>query len=275
MIHIVLPVNFSVEVRESIIVFIKQMLERTQDVQFTLLHAYDTTGHGSAIMHDMSELLEKNAMRDLLYEKKKIEEKVAEAQINTYVGRGLLANVVNEYEQTCKVDFMVLPLKGNNMLQSILMSSKPSKLAEKSNVPMLFLPNSDNVKLPTEIAFGTDLKPFQNTDDFKGILHISEILDAKLHFVYVQEDGVSKKADFEKYYAKHLQKVSYDYTEIENKDAAKGLVEFIKAKNLDGIALIERKGNFLKRLFHLSVLDEMLEQAKLPIIVINELREAE
>ncbi len=272
MIHIVLPINFSVEVRESLIDFIKQMLQKTDDVQFTLLHAYDTTGYGAAMMHDMSERLEKNAMRDLLYEKKQIEKEVAKAQINTYVGRGLLANVVNDYEQTCKVDFMVLPLKGSNMLQSILMSHKPSELAQRSNVPMLFLPNSDNVKLPTKIAFGTDVKPFQNTDDFKGILDISEILDAKLQFVYVQEDGVSKKADFEKHYAAHLKNVAYEYTEIENKDAAKGLMTFIKDEKLDGIALIERKGNFLKRLFNLSVLDEMLEQAKLPIIVINELR---
>lgn len=273
--HIVLPVNFSLEVRNSLIAFINQILEKTQDVQFTLLHAYDTTGYGAASLHDISDRLEKNAMQDLMYEKRKIEEVVPQAQLNTYVGRGILSSVVNNYEKTTKIDFMVLPLKGSNMLQSILMSSKPSQLAEKSNVPMLFLPDAAHVKLPREIAFGTDVKPFQNVEDFAGLLNICHILDAKLHFVYVSEDGVDKRDDFEKYYVSQLKDFKYDYTKVVEKNAAKGLLEFIKKQKLDGIALIERKGNFLKHLFSQSVLDEMLELAKLPVMVINELREAE
>lgn len=273
--HIVLPVNFSLEVRNSLIAFIKQILEKTQDVQFTLLHAYDTTGYGSASLHDISERLEKNAMQDLMYEKKKIEEFVPNAQINTYVGRGVLSSVVNNYEKSSNVDFMVLPLKGSNMLQSILMSNKPSQLAEKSNVPMLFLPDAEHVKLPTEIAFGTDVQPFQNAEDFQDLLNICRVLDAKLHFVYVDEEGEDKTEDFEKYYATHLGEFEYDYTQVSEKDAAKGLLKFIKEQKLDGIALIERKGNFLQRLFSQSVLDEMLELAKLPVMVINELRESE
>ncbi len=271
--HLVLPVNFSSEVRDSLIVFIKQILGKTKDVQFTLLHAYDTTGYGSATLHNMSDRLEKNAMQDLLYEKKKIKEEVPEAQLNTYVGHGELARVVNSFEKSCEVDFMVLPLKGGNMLQSILASSKPSQLAQRSNVPMLFLPSAEHLKLPVEIAFGTDVKPFQNVEDFKGLLNICSLLEAKLHFVYVNESGENKKSDFEKYYGPHLTSVKYDYNEVKAGDAAQGLMKFIKERNLDGIALIERKGNFLQRLFSVSVLDEMIAQTKLPIIVINELRE--
>lgn len=273
--HIVLPINFSSEVRNSVITFIKQILEKTKDVQFTLLHAYDTIGYGSASLHDMSERLEKNAMQDLMYEKRKIEDAVPDAQLNTYVGRGILATVINNYKKSSEVDFMVLPLKGSHMLQSILMSNKPSQLAAKSNVPMLFLPDSDHIKLPTEIAFGTDVKPFQNEEDFEGLLNICRTLNTKLHFVYINEDGEDKKEDFEKYYAVHLRDFEYSYAEVESKDAAKGLMEFVKQNKLDGIALIERKGNFLQRLFSESLLDEMLELAKLPIIVINELRAVE
>lgn len=272
--HIVLPVNFSTEARNSLVEFMKQILERNKDVQFTLLHAYDTTGYGSAMLHDMSERLEKNAMRDLSYEKKMVLEKVPDAQINTHVGRGLLANVVNSYEKSCKVDFMVVPLKGSNMLQSILASSKPSQLASMSNVPMLFLPDANHIKLPTNVAFGTDVKPFQNTEDFQGLLNMCKVLNAKLHFVYVNETDECKREDFEKYYKAYLKDFEFDYTEIEDNDAAEGLTKFIKKQKFDGVALIERKGNFLQRLFKASVLDEMLELAKLPIMVINELREA-
>ncbi|MBS9768726.1 MAG: universal stress protein [Flavobacteriaceae bacterium] len=270
--HIVLPVNFSDELRNSLIAFIKQMLKKTKNVQFTLLHAYDTTGYGSAMMHDMSERLEKNAKEDLLQEKKKIEAEIPNVQLNTFVGRGLLTSVVNNYEKETSVDFMVVPLKGSNMLQSILLSGKPSDLAEQSNVPMLFLPNTDEVELPTKIAFGIDVKPFQNEEDFKGILTICQVLGAKLHFVYVKEDDLPKKNDFDANYAKYLTDFEYDYTEIAQDNAPKGLWNFVQKENLNGIALIERKSTFLQRLFKASVLDEMLELAKLPIIVINELR---
>lgn len=275
MTNIILPINFSREVRGVLISFIKEMMQRDADAHFTLLHAYDTTGYGSAIMHDISEKIEENANKDLEFEKAKILEEIPEASLATYVGRGLLSKVVNSYEKDHKVDFMVVALKGSNMLQSILASRKPSELAEKSNIPMLFLPDTDTVKLPTNIAFGTDVKAFQNVEDFHDLLNMSKILGAKLHFVYVNEEGKSRKDDFQELYAKHLENFTYDYTEVEDKDAAKGLMSFIKTNGLNGIAMIERKGNFLERLFSASILDEMLEMAKLPIMVINELREAE
>lgn len=275
MTNIVLPVNFSVEVRMTLISFMKQIVQKGETSHFTLLHAYDTTGYGSAMGHDISERLEENAAKDLEFEKNKILEQIPGASIATYVGRGLLANVINSYEKEHKVDFMAVALKGSNMLQSILASSKPSQLAESSNVPILFLPDVEHVKLPTNIAFGTDVKPFQNVEDFDALLNMCKILGAKLHFVYINEDEETKEQAFQTHYAGHLRNTEYDYTEVENKDAAKGLMLFIKKQNLDGIALIERKGNFLQRLFSASILDEMLELAKLPIMVINELREAE
>lgn len=274
MTNIILPVNFSREVRAVLISFIKEMMQKNTSAHFTLLHAYDTRGYGSAIMHDISEKLEDNANKDLELEKAKILEEVPEASIATYVGRGLLSKVVNSYEKDHKVDFMVIALKGSNMLQSILASSKPSELAENANIPMLFLPDTDTLKLPTNIAFGTDVKAFQNTEDFQHLLRMLKILEAKLHFVYVDEEGESKKEDFQALYAKYLENVTYDYTEVQNKSAAKGLMSFVKTNGLDGIAMIERKGNFLERLFSVSILDEMLETAKLPVMVINELREA-
>lgn len=275
MANIILPVNFSLEVRLALIEFMKQMMQRDANAHFTLLHAYDTTGYGSAIMHDISEKLEENAVKDLEFERQKIMEEIPNASIATYVGRGLLWYVVNCYELDHHADFMVVALKGSDMLQRILLSSKPSQLAGKSNIPMLFLPNVDNVKLPTKIAFGTDVKPFQNCDDFKRLLNIARILNAKLHFVYVNEEDVCKIDDFKVIYEEHLKDVDYDYTEVNHRNAAKGLAMFVKEQNLDGIGLIERKGNFLQRLFKENLLDEMVELAKLPIMVINEAREKE
>ncbi|PVX49867.1 universal stress protein family protein [Balneicella halophila] len=275
MANIILPVNFSREIRRALISFMKQMVQHDSSSHFTLLHAYDISGYGTAMLRDMTEVLEKNAYQDLEHEKEEMLKEVPNASIATYVGRGLLPNVVNSYEEDNRVDFMVVALKGSNMLQSLLSSNKPSQLAQSSNVPMLFLPDADNVKLPTAIAFGTDLKPFQNVEDFKSLLNMAKILDAKLHFVYVNETGESKKSAFESHYVEHLQDVGYDFVEIENKNAAKGMMDFIKENNLDGIGLIERKSGFLQRLFSESMLNQMLGLAKLPIMVINELREAE
>lgn len=272
MTNIVLPVNFSREVRTVLIAFIKQMQQKTTDLNFILLHAYDTPKFGFAMGHDISDVLRKSSISDLEYEKNEMSKVFPNLNITTYAEQGSLAKVLNEYDRNNSVDFAVLALKGSNMIQSLLADNRPSELARDSNVPVLFLPNTNQFQLPQNIVFGTDVKPFENKEDFKGLLKIFKLLKAHLQFLYVNENDVSKKEDFAKNYAKYLGEVEYSYTELEHEDAAKGILEFVKEQEIDGIALIERKGSFLKRLFDINVLDHMIENVELPILVINELR---
>lgn len=272
MTNIILPVNFSKEVRKVLVKFIHQMYTKTEDLHFILLHAYDTPKYGFAMGHDISEILKKNAISDLHAEQKSLLEHFPNSRITIHTAQGSLAKVINDYEAKYPIDFVAVALKGSNMIQDILASSRPSELASISNVPVLFLPNTDDFQLPTNIVFGTDVKPFENDEDFEGLLKISKLLKAKLHFLYVKENNTSQQEAFDKHYAKYLQNTEYSYTELEHNDAAKGILEFIQTEKANGIALIERKGNFLKRLFNISVLDHMVTEAQLPTLVINELR---
>lgn len=272
---ILLPTNFSQEVREAHISIIKELMRKKDDFAFTLIHSYEQPKFGQSLGHDISEVLEKATKEDLKKELNLLKEAIPSIQIDWYIGEGSLAYVVNQYDKESVVDFMIVPLVGSNMFKDILSDSSPSELARRSNVPMLFLPNSTTqVSLPSNIVFGIDVKPFENEDDFLGLLNIIEALDAKLQFLYVMEDKESKQEAFDKYYKPLLKKCSYEYIELAGEDASESIVEYINKNNCDGIALIERKGNFIQRLFKISLLENVIKLAKLPMLVINELREA-
>lgn len=147
-------------------------------------------------------------------------------------------------------------------------------IIDKTNCPLLLIPNNMVYKNPEKIAFATDLRA-SDVDIVHALASFARYYNAEILLIHVTDGtnegdyheevkeflkGVSSKINYEKVYYRHVKSI----------DVKHGLDWLAEHGQVDMLAMVHRKHNILDRLFAPSHTHEVAGDARIPVLVFPE-----
>lgn len=159
-----------------------------------ILYHLFTPGKKSTIgeaenIKDYNEQKEKISLKRLQRLKKKVLSDNAEVPVSTLVGRIPVTDNILGFAEHNQIDLIVMGTQGASGLKKIIVGSVASKVMEKSNIPVLLIPEKFQWKLPENIVFTTSF----NSADTRALPIVFEI--AKLYRALVTFVNLLDPAD--------------------------------------------------------------------------------
>ncbi|WP_420580711.1 universal stress protein [Reichenbachiella sp.] len=143
-----------------------------------------------------------------------------------------------EDQARLKIDLVVMGMADNkNGNQSFTVD-----LLQGADCPLLIVPAKvDGFKL-NDIALTLDEEEFDSSNDLRVFHDIAKWFNAKVHLIKVDRDGKGgahalKTEDTLDYY---LESLEYHYSFPKNNDLEKGILEYVKEKNIDALAIMPK-----------------------------------
>ncbi len=263
--------NFSETSRKAITSYLKIHSQLKSDSKFGLLNVYSAPKTGQSQLLKIDDILEQYSLQDLKREKQQID-KVAgldKLDIDLISGKGDLVKVINQLNEKRPIDLIVLGSKGSNILKQLILGSNTDKVVRLSKCPVLVIPENIDFKKPKKIVFATDLKDCRFKKHFERLANIIRFFSAELLILNVYKETKPDGQLFEEMMNIHLKDIPHSFYYIQNNDAANGISSFLVENQADMLALIEKPGNLLVKMFHHSVTNQLALSAEMPLLVFH------
>ncbi|MCF6342196.1 MAG: universal stress protein [Bacteroidales bacterium] len=268
---ILMLTNFSESARKAVISYLKVHSRLKSDSKFGLLNVYSVPKTGQSQLLKIDDVLERYAWQDLKREKKIIDEiqELGKLDIDLIEGQGDLIKVICQLHEKRPIDLIVLGSKGSNILKQLILGSNTSRLVRLAKTPVLVIPESIDFKKPERIVFATDLKECRFEKHFERLVKIIRFFGAELLILNVYREAKPDARLFEEMMNLYLKNIPHSFHYLQNNDPAAGISGFLTHCRADMLALVERPGNFLVKLFRNSVSNQLALSTETPLLVFH------
>ena len=263
--------NFSETSRKAITSYLKIHSQLQNDSKFGLLNVYSAPKTGQSQLLKIDDILEQYSLQDLKKEKQQIDKGVGleKLDIDLISGKGDLVKVINQLNEKRPIDLIVLGSKGSNILKQLILGSNTDKVVRLSRCPVLVIPENIDFKKPKKIVFATDLKDCRFEKHFERLAKIIRFFGAELLILNVYKETKPDGQIFEELINIYLKDILHSFHYVQNNDAANGISSFLAENQADMLALIERPGNLLIKMFRHSVTNQLALSAEMPLLVFH------
>lgn len=196
------------------------------------------------------------------------QEYLNDINVTTYVKLKKASEGILSFIKKNEIDLIVMGSNGISGIEELLIGSNTEKVVRLSDVPVLVIKNTNELK-NNNFIFASDFsKEIKNP--FKKMIEFTKLFEAKLHLVMIctpnsfKSSHVSKKimndfiADFD---LKNFEIHIYNDTNIE-----KGILNFSNSINADLIGLCTHGRTGLAHFFTGSISEDLVNHAVKPII---------
>lgn len=268
---ILMLTDFSETSRKANISYLKLHSELKRDCKFGLLNVYAAPKTGQSHLLKLDDILEQYSLQDLKQEKIIIDEtpELKTLDIDLISGNGDLVKVIDQLDEKRPIDLIVLGSKGSNVLKQLILGSNTSRVVRLSKTPVLLIPESINFTRPKKIVFATDLKECRFEKHFERLLKIIRFFDVQLLILNVFKKEKPDVQIFEELMNVHLKEIPHSFHYLQHAHPATGITEFLNTQQADMLALIERPGNLLVKLFRQSVSNQLALSSEMPLLIFH------
>lgn len=221
---------------------------------------------------------EANELKRLQRLKKKVVGDSVEVPVSTIVGRSPLINNILGFAAHNHIDLIVMGTQGGSGLKKIIIGSEAARIAEKSVLPVLLIPEKYELEEPGQFVFATN---FQPTDKQALTLvdAIAKLYNADitvLHFLNGYNTEMEKekeRMDFDTYaycLPREFNESNMKFHLVETASVAEAMETLDKKYPYDLMVMVRRKKSFLERFFIKSFTQNMAYITKKPLLIIPE-----
>ncbi|MEO6813882.1 MAG: universal stress protein [Ginsengibacter sp.] len=276
--RILVPVDFSPTSKKAFRIAVDIAFKSGGSI--VLYHLY-TPGKkatlGSALLvSDYNKTLEENALKRLQRLKKKVLADKGEVPVSTIVGRTPVVNNILGFAEHNQITMIVMGTQGASGLKKVIVGSVAAKIIEKSDIPVLLIPEKFKWKLLEKIVFTTN---FQRADKkaLPVIFEMANLYGALVTFVNLHDSydsyyGVAED-NFDTY-AFSLQREFNDsriqFKQIKTTSVVKTMEKLHEEIPYDMLVMARRELSFLNRFFQKSFTKKMAYITTQPLLVIPE-----
>jgi nucleotide-binding universal stress UspA family protein len=250
-------------------------LAKVEKAKIIFFHAYHipVTVSETPIIIDYPELEETNM--ELLKHEKIMLDPGTDLEIEYFTTAGLAVDEILEIEKTDKPDLIVMGMSGAGKLSEVLLGSVSTSLIGKTATPVLIIPEGAKFHSPERIAFACDY----NIDPGSGVLEPLKKLASMFHssLLIINLLKENEKVNTEKaikgmMLENQLQEIEHSYYFPEDEDFVHGLNDFVDTHNVDILAIVPHKHNFLEKIFTESHTKKLAFHSHVPLFAIPEKR---
>lgn len=164
-------------------------------------------------------------------------------------------------------DLIIIGATGEKSVLEKWMGSVSMAIAQKSNTPVLLVPENSEFKPVHQIAYA--FSPDSDKSAFLTLAkHLSGSFGALIHLVHVldknhEEPPQSTRELLTEYFAHH--EIQFDHVHADS--VASGLERYLGNHPIDLLIMVAHKRPFWEKWFHPSVTKQMSFKPKIPILV--------
>jgi nucleotide-binding universal stress UspA family protein len=220
--------------------------------------------------------LEATQLKRLQRLKKKVMADGKEVIVTTTVGRAPIIGDVLKYTKHNQIDLIVMGTQGASGLKKIIVGSVATHIIEKSDIPVLLVPEKFEWKDPEHIVFATDYRK-TDTRALSLTIAMAKIYHAAVTIVHLlnpYSQLIDKpQPDFNDY-AYALQRTFNDYDlkfkELKTTTITDTMENLQKEIPFDMLVMVRRKKFFLEKFFTKNFTRNMACITTHPLLVVPE-----
>ena len=187
---------------------------------------------------------------------------------------GTVTDVVNGIADSKDVDLVVIGPHNNGGLSSFVLGNHARKLINSAIKPLILVPAEASIAPVKKIAFATDFKyPEEDLEYIYDLIPLAKELNAEVLLTHVYNEH-SQSPEFQlwvkQFIAQLSDKANYHqiyYRLVKNSQAENGLDWLCEHEDVDILAMVHRKHNFLNFLVNGSHTQKMAGRMSIPLLV--------
>jgi len=268
---ILVPTDFSDGAFNALIYAIHAA--KTLDHSIEIIHAYSMPATGSSVMVDITDVLKKNAEEEMEILKKRVQalEIAKDVEITYDTSYGSVVDVINRRAEKDNVSVVLMGTQGASGITEKWLGSNTAAAARNVNVPLLAIPVDRPYKAIESILFSTDLKVMEDEGCMEFVSKLARKTDAQVKFFHVRKkDEQTDEEGYKKQVAKYFTHANPTFAFTQNESIAKGIEETIKKEKPSLLVVVRHDYGFFESIWHSSVSRNIINNASLPILVLND-----
>ncbi len=275
--RILVPTDFSANARNALAY--TRELAKLLEAEIILFHAYHIPYVHAEMPAGMYQTAIDEAQEETqnkLDELAKSELESAQEQHVAYqVGSrlGFAVETILSYAEEVEADMILMGTQGSNGLTDVILGSISSSVIERSNLPVMVIPDGCSFQPVENWLFATNYD-VADVESFKQLLTLLKPLKASIQVVHIKTGGDEVEEQQASSFKQVIQQeVDYDaisFEVIEADNVASGIEAYTKNQQVDGLALVKRKRNFLSSIFHSSTTKKLSFHSKVPLLIFQE-----
>ncbi|MDR6301546.1 universal stress protein [Mesonia maritima] len=258
-------------------------LYKNEEVDFYLLHAFTVDNYriesmavpepGEKNYEEAKGKAEKNFKK--LFQQIELLEVPANHSYFSKVVFNTPLEAVKQFIEDKDIDMVVISNKGvSDDAKSIMGSNSVNFMEKIRNCPVFMIPGNVAFKEPNEIVFPTSFKTHFKRRELNYLYEISKITNAPIRIFHVAKEEKLSKDQQEK---RELLKECFDglnftfHTE-DHDDIQEALHHFLKSRDSEMIAFINKKHGFFENIFSKSMVKKLGFNTNIPVLTLHDLR---
>ena len=274
--NILFPTDFSKAAEHAFIYALKIASQTGADVTvlhvYNLIEALDIYGHSN--LDELYELLRtqkfenyKDSVKPL--EKIAKENRLEHVEISYVMKEGLVVDQILEVVESDEIDLVVMGTTGASGLKEVFLGSIAGELLERAPCMTLAVPEKALFDQTIDkIAFTTSFKEEEKLA-LKKLMDWTEVFNAQVQVVNVD---LAHTASFVNRMDQFKSNIDYNdrltFEVLDGIEFIPAIVEFIERENIDLLAMVTHKRNFIQELFRYSRAKAISYHTDIPILSI-------
>lgn len=165
-------------------------------------------------------------------------------------------------------DLIVMGTTGARGLKEIFMGSVAGEILENAKCPVLVVPESSSFDGKIDqVAFTTSYKEEEKKALHK-LMDIASDFDAKIHCLNVDVSHTSEIVNKMDTFKEGFDESQIDFKVLEGNDIKKVIFDYVQEHEIDIIAMVTHRRNFLEELFNYSRTKQMAYHSNTPLLAI-------
>ena len=155
---------------------------------------------------------------------------------------GEVISTILAAQEKSNADLIMMGTMGDKITDEAITNT--SKLVLKANCPVISIPYGTTIKEPKNIALVMGGEKIDDKEVLGTLLDIARTFDARVHVLTIYKDSIydeeaikESNENLLEYYLEHFYA---DHTFTKNEDIEQGILEYIKEKEIDLLAILPR-----------------------------------
>lgn len=242
------------------------------DNSIEIIHAYSMPATGSSVMVDITDVLKKNAEDEMRELKKRVESlKISSGvEIAYQTSYGSVVDVINRRSDEDEVSVVFMGTQGASGITEKWLGSNTAAAARNVSAPLLAIPVEHAYKNIKSILFSTDMKVMEDVGCMEFVAKLAKLTKAEVKFFHVRKsDEQPDEEGYKKQIDGYFEDVNPTFSFTYNDNIAKGIEATIKKENPSLLVVVRHDYGFFESIWHSSVSRQIINNASLPILVLN------
>lgn len=187
---------------------------------------------------------------------------------NVLLSGDLVANILQLVESE-HINFVIMGTSRVSGFKEMFLGTNTASVMTGSEAYVIGVPDDSAYQPIHTICFTTQYSE-EEQDALRKLIPIAEKFDAKIECIYIQTEENAVKEVVIANWKLLFQSEKLNFNTVKSENVEDAILDFIKSKNIDLLAVAKHKRGFWDSLFHSSLTKKLAMHIHIPLLVVHD-----